>query len=900
MTDAVIGSVVDGRYRVIRLIGSGGMGHVYEASHELLQRKVALKVLVSTSGDGLKRFERECEALKRIEHDGIPVIYGWGTTQDGRPYIAMEFCAGRTLEQILSEQGDQPLNSEFVCAMTIAVADCLAATHAAGIVHRDIKPSNIMISHESGAEIKLLDFGIAHAMAPDAGLTGTNQVLGSAAYLSPEHLTPKLLEPRSDIYSLGCVMYRALSGKEPNDNEQGLARMLSPHKRDPLPKTVPLFLRNVVNRCLAFKIGDRFESAQKLAETLKERTLSDPMEVRHVTSPLSRGGLYCGVALIIVAVSVAWAKQWQTNNAHDASSPIFSAGKEQQITFREPTGDVVKLAARLWQSKASIEEWNASAAEIRHQNRVQDSFWLRKELGRLLWEQRRFSEAESVLKPLVDELHESRTNNSDSNLALSQWLLAQVRIETGNYKQAAALTFTNRKYLQSAEVQQFHKAHIAEQLGDIYLHEKNMRMAEKMFSQAIQLFETCKRTPQKVRCLQKRRKTVDENDLQEIERADTLIAQAELAQYIEEFPRIIADGDKFPSVIPKMIAVHDKASVLCSDVCLGHICTLAIEIGKLYEAQRNTEESNRWYLLAIEKSKKLEPVVRYPLMEVPVAGLIDNNYAGSTNVCLQALNLFARLPASQLEKFPTPPPELQRCALKCLERYGKDATVVGDRVLTLMLPVVRNKKLSAEKRIVAANFLSPIQRVMGRKSESIVELRALDKQVRGKCDNLAYCELLHNLGVLYKETRDFPNALKYMLAAHEVCLNQHPPASGYVFAVSALHLGTAYLFTGEKAKASALFVDARDQLDEALRGLKGSNRRAVVETLTLLDDAAMKIAALSLLKGSRDEADKLLKRQKELSNEYHCHSYPLVHFENMMSGKESAERILYNTEKVVD
>jgi len=230
-TKALIGHTLD-RYVVESLIAQGGMGVVYKGEHTGLGRSVALKVLrpdLSLRDDIVERFVREAKAVATIEHPNIVNVYDFGKTPLGCFYMAMEFIKGKTLHQLIKNQGKQPAHR--VALVVNEIGDALAAAHGNGLIHRDVKPANIMIGPRGSGSLelveksRLLDFGIAKLSASTED-TGTGGTLGTPTYMSPEQLDGLDLDRRSDIYSFGCVIYEMLTGAAPYDgrNQAGGVR----------------------------------------------------------------------------------------------------------------------------------------------------------------------------------------------------------------------------------------------------------------------------------------------------------------------------------------------------------------------------------------------------------------------------------------------------------------------------------------------------------------------------------------------------------------------------------------------------------------------------------------------------------------------------------------------------
>ena len=202
-----------GRYRLEDVIGRGGMSTVYRATDRVLQRTVAVKVMSAALAEGdpstIARFEREARAAASLVHPGIVTVYDTGVDGDQR-FIAMEYVDGESLAMIIGREA--PLDPDRAARIAAEVADALDAAHRAGLVHRDVKPGNVMIARTG--VVKVLDFGIAR-VANAASITRTASLLGTAAYMAPEHASGEPVDARSDIYSLGCLLYAMLTGDPP-------------------------------------------------------------------------------------------------------------------------------------------------------------------------------------------------------------------------------------------------------------------------------------------------------------------------------------------------------------------------------------------------------------------------------------------------------------------------------------------------------------------------------------------------------------------------------------------------------------------------------------------------------------------------------------------------------------
>lgn len=218
--ESLVGKTIAGHYEIVSFLGEGGMSTVYKAKHILLDSIRAIKILhLPRAGDGkiLQRFQQEAKASFFLSHPNIVRVYDFGIEPSmQQPYLVMDCLEGKPLSNVLE---NEPISSERAINIISQVCNALEHAHTKGIVHRDIKPANIILSKDaSGGEIaQLVDFGIAKLINPEEGndLTQTGEVFGTPLYMSPEQCLGRNVDKRSDIYSLGCVMYECLAGKPP-------------------------------------------------------------------------------------------------------------------------------------------------------------------------------------------------------------------------------------------------------------------------------------------------------------------------------------------------------------------------------------------------------------------------------------------------------------------------------------------------------------------------------------------------------------------------------------------------------------------------------------------------------------------------------------------------------------
>ncbi|MEJ2085362.1 MAG: protein kinase, partial [Acidobacteriota bacterium] len=274
-----------GHYEVLAKLGEGGMGEVYRAEDTTLARQVALKVLpaaVASDPDRLSRFEREAKVLAALVHPNIVTIFSVEKS-GGVLFLTMELVEGRTLSQLISK-GGMPIARFFELA--IPLADALAAAHERGIIHRDLKPGNVMVSDDG--RVKILDFGLAklkrEELSVDSSqmqtepLTEPGLVVGTLSYMSPEQLEGKDLDARSDIFSLGCLMYEMLAGRRPFRGDSTAGRLAALLRDEPPPLTgYNPTVAGLIERCLRKDVNQRIQSAAELKSAL-EAALESPTE----------------------------------------------------------------------------------------------------------------------------------------------------------------------------------------------------------------------------------------------------------------------------------------------------------------------------------------------------------------------------------------------------------------------------------------------------------------------------------------------------------------------------------------------------------------------------------------------------------------------------------------------
>ncbi|HEX6099765.1 MAG TPA: protein kinase [Thermoanaerobaculia bacterium] len=329
-----------GPYQIISLVGAGGMGEVYRARDSRLRRDVAIKVLLpeeARDSELLKRLQREARAISQLNHPNIVAVYDVGS-EDGVEYVVMELLEGETLGKAL---GDGKLSARKALEYATQIARGLAAAHEKGIVHRDLKPENVFITRDG--RVKILDFGLAHQLRNERELTHMStklttpgMTLGTVSYMSPEQTRGLELDPRSDIFSFGVVLFEMLAGKRPFEAETAFETMTAilnceaPDLRELVPNLPPVLYR-IVARCLAKSPDSRFQTANDLVfdlETCAEITWAPSGMPPALAPPSYRRFLPAAAvvaALLLAVAALAYWKPWTS----PAADPSF-----RRLTFR--------------------------------------------------------------------------------------------------------------------------------------------------------------------------------------------------------------------------------------------------------------------------------------------------------------------------------------------------------------------------------------------------------------------------------------------------------------------------------------------------------------------------------------------------------------------------------------
>jgi serine/threonine-protein kinase len=366
-------------YRLTRKIGEGASGVVWEAEHVELGRRVAIKVLAqqhARSPNAFARFRSEARSVAKLSHPNLVQTLDFGKSLDGRAYLAMELCAGETLDVVIASG---PLEWRDAVRVAIEAAKALAAAHEAGLVHRDLKPENLVVTQaplgadgrRAISEVKLLDFGVAMAMtgngdsrpatAKERALQGF-ALFGTPEYMAPEQISGETVDGRTDLYALGCVIYEMLTGEAAFEGPSSVVVMgkqlretpTAPRERAPT-RNIPPELQAIVTRAMAKRPADRFPSAKAMGDAL-EATLALPERRRAQKKRLASAVL---TALCVVAAAVGsarWSKMQSTPTTMSGESPLATEMAPVLLptpSYTAPTASSVEPATPLATAAAS-------------------------------------------------------------------------------------------------------------------------------------------------------------------------------------------------------------------------------------------------------------------------------------------------------------------------------------------------------------------------------------------------------------------------------------------------------------------------------------------------------------------------------------------------------------------
>jgi serine/threonine protein kinase len=349
-------------YQFIKLIGSGGMGDVYEAEHLTLKKRVAIKTLKShlLETSAFRRFQTEARAASSLKHPNIVSVYDLGLSQTGEPYMVMDLVKGETLAQLLKRSGALSIDDSITIISQICAG--VICAHERGILHRDLKPSNVILEQVGEKRVaRVLDFGIAKILETDdlvSRMTRTGELLGTPSYMSPEQVNGQKLDHRSDIYSVGCMFYEMLTGSPPILGKSAMETMHRHVTEVPLPlsqaalKKFPVGLETIVARALAKDPADRFQTLKEMLSAIENYKKATIIRVKGPSlfeSKIVNLGLLAvlliGLAVAIVSItsnqSTNTSKPEPVSQAAPPATLEKSKGAKTHIVFSRPETDVM-------------------------------------------------------------------------------------------------------------------------------------------------------------------------------------------------------------------------------------------------------------------------------------------------------------------------------------------------------------------------------------------------------------------------------------------------------------------------------------------------------------------------------------------------------------------------------
>lgn len=379
------GAHIVGPYVYETTIGTGGMGLVYKARHLLLDQSVAIKVLRSDlmTGQSLMRFQREGKVTSSLRHPNIITVYDLGVTERGQPYLVMDFLKGITLDKFIAREGALTLETSF--GIISQICDALDYAHKNGVVHRDLKPGNVMLTLTSDGKqhVHLLDFGIAKLLGlepvnSEVRLTKTGSIFGTPAYMSPEQCRGQKVDARSDIYSLGCLIYESLTGVTPYVGGTAVDVIAKHLQEEPLlmkdasfGREFPVALETAIAKMLKKDPNHRFQSiaevkAALLACTAVENKASTPVLTAQTRSQPPSSSIFLGVALVCLIAALAvyfWTVNGNSPPQTQYAAPS-SATQDYDAARQSPLVNIDKESDNQQLDNYVRRHWNASTFNV--------------------------------------------------------------------------------------------------------------------------------------------------------------------------------------------------------------------------------------------------------------------------------------------------------------------------------------------------------------------------------------------------------------------------------------------------------------------------------------------------------------------------------------------------------
>lgn len=495
------GEVISGKYKIEEKLGEGGMGSVYQAYDMLMKRNVAIKLLHqdrNVSNETWMRFQQEAQATSTLDHPGIVRIHDFNVSEEHGPYLVMDLIDGVPLSLLIARRSVLPPN--YVAEIISQVADALEHAHQKGIVHRDLKPSNILIVNDGAAtpHARVVDFGIAKLQnenGDDLKLTKTGEVFGSPLYMSPEQCTGKPIGPRSDIYSLGCVMYEALSGQPPFKGKNFAETVLKHTQEPPKPLAAelktPSPLKKIMMCALEKRPEDRYQSMKILKKQINAFSTGQRVNVKQK----ARFWIWAiSLSLLTIPIMSFINLRKVIAQNPDKSATILLDWRlpkivEWALLPNDQAGTVldgVRLAMSSYKNK-QYHEAELMLKSIRKTNKDYKSLttW---PLARALAQQNKPSEAAAILKE-DSAIHKDNESENKLEYAKSMFITG-VTLESHDNKPQLGEFFidgADEIFRELNETQNPSYSKVAYYLGRRAVREKNFSLARERFEEALKI-----------------------------------------------------------------------------------------------------------------------------------------------------------------------------------------------------------------------------------------------------------------------------------------------------------------------------------------------------------------------------------------------------------------------------
>ncbi|MDR3615793.1 MAG: protein kinase [Candidatus Obscuribacterales bacterium] len=523
---SLVGQILDGQYEILSMVGKGGMSIVYKARHLMLRKIVAIKTLLPhlvLHPHSLQRFQQEAQAASNIVHTNVVTIHNFGVTPEGQPYLVMDYLEGISLHQLIEDTGHLPI--ERAVAIFIQVANALDKAHEKGVIHRDLKPSNIILIEQGEKHdiVQLVDFGIAKLLPREGSeavhLTQTGEVFGSPLYMSPEQCRGEKLDVRSDIYSMGCLMYECLAGHPPHSGDNTLevlykhinvvpsqiagdSKLKSPiafFTGSDIPSTaqavaevkVPSALEAIVFKALAKTPDGRYQSMAELERDLEAFQKSQQFSFLSIARSrwelfrLKRGprskseqvtsAVWVSLSLVgLLGCSLPAFNFWNLADSPSAKQKIVWEDEKRKVQKKSDTSDLFAASIIL-----------KDADEFLHSNKgdAQEIYDSLAHAGKRLQEFGLWDEASKIFKKAVQVSNLSNGESSYPTILLKMDL-AEAYYNQGKLKDAENEYLDLEEKLKT-ERRMLQYTLVLSSLGNCYFDEERYEDAEKYYKAAI-------------------------------------------------------------------------------------------------------------------------------------------------------------------------------------------------------------------------------------------------------------------------------------------------------------------------------------------------------------------------------------------------------------------------------